>query len=290
MSTSGKYPDHLSLSASEIPSGEDIEAMIARLDQKWRELKKLLRAEEGYTDEEEQPPPGFPVGFTQMEAADDDSWWNSLQPLSKRHADVTVQEAEAIVEGVEKLDEETDIREQLVKIRWQNRGLIVYSVICTVMFLYLLLSVFFSNDSYALNQIRIAPAKEANLAAVSDLPIPVAASAPLIALAAAAGDAQTNPINDGGTPGYSQEISKTAPAPTQGEGASATGEVVTPKVEYVGSVTSNKYHYRSCKWAKFIIPRKERVFHSVAEARQAGYISCPTCRPPLTDEIQTTKR
>ncbi len=61
-----------------------------------------------------------------------------------------------------------------------------------------------------------------------------------------------------------------------------------PQVEYVGSITSDKYHYRSCKWAKYIIPRKEVVFHSVAEAQKEGYISCPTCRPPLSDEIRTT--
>ena len=63
-----------------------------------------------------------------------------------------------------------------------------------------------------------------------------------------------------------------------------------PQVEFVGSITSNKYHYRSCKWAKYIIPRKELVFHSVAEARQEGYLPCPTCRPPRRDEVRTSAR
>jgi methylphosphotriester-DNA--protein-cysteine methyltransferase len=58
----------------------------------------------------------------------------------------------------------------------------------------------------------------------------------------------------------------------------------------VGSRNSNKYHYRTCKRAKYIRPKSERVFHSVAEAQKAGYISCPTCRPPLTDESQMSAR
>jgi hypothetical protein len=67
-------------------------------------------------------------------------------------------------------------------------------------------------------------------------------------------------------------------------------EPTVPGVTYVGSITSNKYHYPDCKWAKTIIPRKVRGFHSVAEAQKAGYILCQTCLPPLTDEPQTSAR
>jgi len=291
MSTSGKYPDHLSQSALEIPSGEDLEAMIARLDQKWRELKELLRAEEDFACEEEQTFPEVTDDFPWREAADaGDPWWNSLPPFPQERVDVSAQEAEAIIEGIGKIDEDTGIREQLVKIQWQNRGLIVYSVICTIMFLYLLVSVFFSNDSYAVSQNRKDPASQVHLAAGSGPSIPAMASATLKAVAATAGDALISPGNEGNTRASPHEPSKTASSQTPGNGASAAREAAVPKIEYLGSITSNKYHYRSCKWANFINPSKERVFHSVAEARQAGYISCPTCRPPLADEINTSAR
>jgi|WetSurMetagenome_2_1015567.scaffolds.fasta_scaffold08343_4 hypothetical protein len=291
MSTSEKYPDYLSQSASEIPSGEDIEAMIARLDQKWRELKQLLRAEEDAAGEEGQAPPLALADVAWQEAVEPgDSWWRSLLPPAQRHADVTAQEAEAIVEKVEKLDQEADIREQLVKIQWQKRGLLVYSVICTIMFLYLLVSIFLSSESYALSQKRKNPAAEVHLAADPTAPVLAAAVAPPSAAAAAAGYAQSSPPGTQGALALSPESAATAPAQDPAKGLSSTGDTPASKMEYLGSLTSNKYHYRSCKWAKFIIPRKERVFHSVADARQAGYISCPTCRPPLTDDIQTSAR
>lgn len=54
-------------------------------------------------------------------------------------------------------------------------------------------------------------------------------------------------------------------------------------VKYVGSNTSNKYHYPECKWAKTIHPKKLITFKSVSEAKAAGYIRCRTCNPPLSD-------
>ncbi len=54
-------------------------------------------------------------------------------------------------------------------------------------------------------------------------------------------------------------------------------------VKYVGSVTSNKYHYPDCKWAKQIAPSKLVPFKSVEEAKEEGYIPCPACKPPASD-------
>jgi pilus assembly protein CpaE len=61
----------------------------------------------------------------------------------------------------------------------------------------------------------------------------------------------------------------------------ATKAHVKPK--YVGSSTSNKYHYPDCKWAKTIPPKKLIGFKSAAQARAKGYIPCPTCNPPRKD-------
>ena len=52
------------------------------------------------------------------------------------------------------------------------------------------------------------------------------------------------------------------------------------EVEVVGSKTSNKYHYPTCKWIKWISPRNLIKFKSVADAQSRGYVPCPACKPP----------
>jgi hypothetical protein len=54
--------------------------------------------------------------------------------------------------------------------------------------------------------------------------------------------------------------------------------------EFWGSKTSNKYHYPTCKWAKQIKPSNLIKFRSPEEARKAGYIPCPVCKPPKPAE------
>jgi micrococcal nuclease len=56
-----------------------------------------------------------------------------------------------------------------------------------------------------------------------------------------------------------------------------------PAVKFVGSKTSNKYHYPECRWAKAIRPQKLVPFTSVEEAQVKGYIPCPVCKPPEED-------
>jgi hypothetical protein len=55
-------------------------------------------------------------------------------------------------------------------------------------------------------------------------------------------------------------------------------------IKYVGCKTSNKYHYPGCKWAKTILPKGLIGFKSVKEAKEKGYIPCPVCKPPSTDD------
>lgn len=76
-------------------------------------------------------------------------------------------------------------------------------------------------------------------------------------------------------------------APMPGQSMAPTTDPKTAKapapVTYVGSSTSNKYHYPDCKYAARIKPYKLRTFHSVKEAREKGYIPCPHCMPPHSD-------
>lgn len=72
-----------------------------------------------------------------------------------------------------------------------------------------------------------------------------------------------------------------APSATLQNAPAQEPEAATPK--YVGSVTSNKYHFPDCKWAKSIVSQKLRTFKSVEEAKEADYKPCPACKPPTED-------
>ncbi len=60
-----------------------------------------------------------------------------------------------------------------------------------------------------------------------------------------------------------------------------------PTVKFVGSKTSNKYHYPDCRWAKQIRPEKLVTFSSAEEARAKGYVPCPVCFPPKSSRGET---
>ncbi len=51
--------------------------------------------------------------------------------------------------------------------------------------------------------------------------------------------------------------------------------------KYVGSKTSNKYHYTDCEWAKTILAKKLITFKTVEEAVNAKYVPCKVCKPPM---------
>jgi hypothetical protein len=53
-----------------------------------------------------------------------------------------------------------------------------------------------------------------------------------------------------------------------------------PEVEFLGSKTSNKYHYPTCKWVKMIAPWNIIKFKSPHEAQEHHYVPCPVCKPP----------
>ncbi|HEX7784628.1 MAG TPA: Sec-independent protein translocase protein TatB [Methylomirabilota bacterium] len=62
--------------------------------------------------------------------------------------------------------------------------------------------------------------------------------------------------------------------------ADDTPAVPVPEGEaYVAQRSGKLFHGRDCSWAKRI-PEPERVyFKRVAEAREAGYATCPVCEP-----------
>ena len=53
--------------------------------------------------------------------------------------------------------------------------------------------------------------------------------------------------------------------------------------KYVGSKSSDKYHYPDCKWAKKISPKNLVTFKTAQEAVKAGYVPCKVCKPTAKD-------
>ena len=79
-------------------------------------------------------------------------------------------------------------------------------------------------------------------------------------------------------------VSAKSPGSESTERKALDKESIEAPVRYVGSATSNKYHYPDCKWAKQIGPKRLVTFKSAEEAKEEGYIPCPACKPPSSDK------
>lgn len=127
---------------------------------------------------------------------------------------------------------------------------------------------------------------------VSKVPVPSAGetAAPAAALpetaapkapetAAAPPENPANPKSAEGPDRLSAEQSR-SPGSASPEDTGTNVPAAVPAVKFLGSKTSNKFHYPDCRWAKTIRPEKLLTFGSVEEARDQGYIPCPACKPP----------
>ncbi len=220
------------------------------------------------------------------EASTGETAANPPLPDNKMNKVVSPLEEEGIIERARKSYEETKILERLARVESQVRRLTIYgSIFCLLMGAFMFASSLLSlslRENFALSgkksrqTIRqIIPAQPPEKGSRS-LKSP---------------DQPGNPVpQEPKTPASDRETSA-LPADQESLPVSNTPqEPTTPAVTYVGSITSNKYHYPECKWAKTIIPRKVRVFQSVDEAQKAGCIRCPVCQPPLTDDPEPPTR
>lgn len=86
-----------------------------------------------------------------------------------------------------------------------------------------------------------------------------------------------------GEPTPTVKAQEPAPEVVSSSPVAASSPEAEVKAKYVGSITSNKYHHPDCKWAKTILPERLIGFKSVAEAKEKGYMPCPTCKPSRED-------
>jgi hypothetical protein len=121
---------------------DDLEAMISRLDKKWRQLKELLRVQEHPAPLEQ---PDGPVSFPDLAPLEEDF----SEPEGRLRVDLSPLEANAIVDGMEKLGEEARVLQRLARLERQNRGLTFYAIFCTFLLLGLLFSTLLLDDHAA---------------------------------------------------------------------------------------------------------------------------------------------
>jgi ssDNA-binding Zn-finger/Zn-ribbon topoisomerase 1 len=182
------------------------------------------------------------------------SWTHPKNPLPPRGA-ITASEVETIFQRVEKINRDKEILKRVERLERQNRKITILGSL-SMTFMFLVLAVF------------TVLMFQANLL-----------SKGVGLLSSQGGESLTQP------PAQENAAKVTEPklAEPMKPVSDATPTEVIPLVTYVGSITSNKYHYPHCKWAAKINPQRLRTFSSVKEAQEQGYIPCPTCGPPRQD-------
>ncbi len=131
----------------------------------------------------------------------------------------------------------------------------------------------------------VGPESKAPVSPGNDTTTPAVAASKTVASQAPETDATLpeNPDkNKSATIAPAEKPTNTGPGLLSGlpEATGSNAPSPVPTVRFVGSKTSNKYHYPDCKFAKQIRQEKTVTFSSVEEAREKGYVPCPTCKPP----------
>jgi len=281
-------------SVPEVPEktqDKNLETIVSNLDTELQELKKFLKTKN--RDSEFKKEPSSPVRMAPVRdgASEDADASPSAEshPLKNNRVSfaVTPLEAQSIVERLKNFHQEGKNMERLARVERQNRRLIIIgSIFGTLMVMFMVVFAFLAMQDNTRNRIslmQVAPGLISAKAVDKDSPHrETPTKSPEIPAAAA-----TEAPQPAETPSLARDT--TTPPASDGSYmvASTPKEPVAPPIKYVGSVTSNKYHYPECKWAKTIIPKKVRGFTSVAEAKKVGYIRCPTCKPHLTDAIDS---
>jgi hypothetical protein len=100
------------------------------------------------------------------------------------------------------------------------------------------------------------------------------------------GQTEPNDFSDAGQPQHrggavsGTEAGTVAGPPVGLAEAGSPSRDAEAEVELVGSRTSNKYHYPTCRWVRAIKPGNLIKFKSATEAQARHYVPCPICKPP----------
>jgi len=261
-------------------SRKAMETMVSRINEQLQELEEFLEDEtqgEVTKNEPESHVSITRVSDPEREGANTQKVGESSPvPHDGGKFAVTPLESNAILERLEKLNQDSDALERIEKLTRQNRRLsILGSIFCILTFMFMM-------QLYRGNDLRFWPVARGTISGkpAGKVTSPPGAVAQTPAAPVPAAQKAAKP------PEKPSLASEATPEPASKGASSVSGtqpKPAAPSIKYVGSLTSNKYHHPDCKWAQTIIPSKVRGFTSVAEATEAGYRQCPTCKPPLSD-------
>jgi len=238
---------------SKKPQPEDLILMLDWTDSVMLEVRKFLKDQQPASAGSRNP------NDSQVSMPEELNSTKALNPLAM----IATKAADASRE-VENLDRDTKIIERLEKLEKQIRrsALIGFLLIGLTTVISLVFALHLG-QVYLGAQISLLPGAQGISSHKPQNPADGPGSAPKTSVAAT--DSQKS-------------------IPQQPEAASSPpspGAEAAP--QFMGSKTSNKYHYPDCKWAKRISPQNLTTFPSVKEAREKGYLPCPGCKPPLSD-------
>ena len=268
---------------SEHLASREVMERLARVDSK---LEKLLAHQTLPQDEglaETQPPSDekFSEDILVGDSEDEKIYTatsfseRSKNPMPFRVA-VSGLEADSIFQKVEKINRDVEVMAKVEKIERQNRKIVILgSMFMTLVILVLGVSTFLMFQANLLNKgiflkpwQQINPPQPSSGEATAEVTVPQ----------------PPKPIAEVHDPEPAEPIAKVSdPQPAATPTVPKPAETTSPG-KYVGSMTSNKYHYPGCKWAAQIRPHNLLNFSTTEEARKRGYIPCPTCRPPLSEQ------
>ena len=195
----------------------------------------------------------------------------SRNPLPFRVA-VSAREADSIFQQVEKINRDVEVMERVEKLERQNRKIVIIgSMFMTLAILVLGVSTFLMFKANLLNRGIFLETRQLVKPSFGEAAVKETAPQPPKPIAEVHDPKPVEPI---------AEVSD--PQPVATPIAPKPAEETSP-VKYVGSITSNKYHYPGCKWAAQIGPHNLLNFSTTEEARKRKYIPCPTCKPPQSD-------
>jgi tetrahydromethanopterin S-methyltransferase subunit G len=261
----------------------DLMERLARVDSK---LEKLLAHQTLPQDEglaETQPSPDEKFSEDILVAESEDEKIHTAAGLSERSRNplpfrvaVSALEADSIFQKVEKINRDVEVMERMEKLERQNRKIVILgSMFITLVILMIGVSSFLMFQADLLHQgiflktwQRINPPQPSSGEAAAKVTVPQ----PPKPIAGVHDPEPAEPIAKVGDPQPVATLTVPKPAETTSPG------------KYVGSITSNKYHYPGCKWAAQIMPHNLLNFSTTGEARKRGYIPCPTCRPPHSEQ------
>jgi hypothetical protein len=215
----------------------------------------------------ENPRDTFPESLEHSDNAKSSPSWARSKHLLPLRAAITASEIKNIFQRVDKINRDEEIMARVERLERQNRKVTILAAL-SITFMILMLAVFTALmfQSKFLNK---------GVGVLSSQPGESLKPPPVQENAAKVDEPQP--------PEPVAKLTEPKPAePMKPVSDETPGEVI-PNVTYVGSITSNKYHYPHCKWVAQISPQKLRTFSSVKEAQEQGYIPCPACGAPNHD-------